>query len=666
MYGLWIPVMNRKLNDSEKKSLVAQLKRCNPDTILLVFNRVLWDEEKRQNELSVYIENKTLLEDVGFNVGAWLAPTIGYGAPFNPNDNNAPFTKLKRLPCDRKYEGRFDSEYIGDAYCPLDDRFVEDFCKLIGAIISTGVKTIMFEDDFTFTGGKTSSLAAGCCCDNHLERYRNLLGENIKVEDISDLIYKQGPNKYRKLWFQMQGDILREFCSKIGKYAHNIDPEVRIGLSANSSSYVQEGVKVDELAKIIAGNTKPFIRMTGAPYWKHSPMYATNIDAIRVQTGWCQDGIDLMTEGDTYPRPRNWVPASLLEAYDMILRADGKSHLILKYMLDYTSEATFETGYIDRHVVNKEVYEEIERRFKGVTTGLRIFEYPSFLETIEFDEDFPLENYDEGTYLPLVSQFFTADNSLPTTYDKTDDATLVFGENAKYIDENILNNGVILDAKAAKILFERGIDVGIEEYSNVISPSAEYFYFNGDRRTATTGAKAKFYNFKLKKHTEILSEFISISETLGVIGNVKPNDDVLHYPACYLYENKNGQRFMVYSFTAKTATVNNDGWLSGVFRSYYRQQQLTDGIKWLQRGRALPATCNKNPELYILCKRNGDELTVGLWNLFPDKILNPVIKLDGFYNSIDCYNCNGEIKDDSVLLKESIDPYDFAFFTVKY
>jgi len=665
MYSLWIPIQNRRMNDAEINCLIEQLNRCHPDMVLLVFDRILWDKKSRKDYADAYTKNVNVLKNAGFNVGAWLAPTIGYGSPMNPKDNNAPFTKLKRLPSELKFEGRFSTEEIGDAYCPLDDRFVDDFCLLIGDIISTGVKTIMFEDDFTMTGGKSPTQAAGCCCEKHLERYRSLLGENISAENISNLIYKHGPNKYRKVWFDMQGDILREFCAKIEGYAHNIDPEIRIGLSANASSYVQEGVKIDELAKIIAGSTKPFIRMTGAPYWKNTPIYATNIDAIRVQTMWCDNNIDLMTEGDTYPRPRNWVPASLLEAYDMILRADGKSHMILKYMLDYTSDANFETGYIDRHVLNESAYKEIENRFKGVTTGLRIFEYPSYLETLEFDEDFPLESYDEGKYFPLASQFFANDNSIPISYDFTEDATLVFGENAKYIDENILNNGVILDAKAAKILYEKGIDIGISGYEPATPPTGEYFYHNNSRRPATTDSNARFYNFKLNENAKVLSEFFSLFETLGVIDFVEINDNLVHFPACYLYENAKGQRFMVYSFVAKTVMVGADGWLSGVFRSYYRQEQLTEGIKWLQKGRPLPAVCNKNPELYILCKRNNEELTVGIWNLFPDNVLNPVIRLDDTYSTIDCFNCSGEINGDCVHLNEDIQPYDYVFFTVK-
>ena len=653
MYNVWVPVFNRKLSEEQKERLIKQLKRINPQIVALSYQRVLFDKSEKLKEKEIFCENKRTLEEAGFTVAAWLAPTIGYGSLPEPNDNNAPYTHLKR----------FDGSDLKSAYCPLDDRFAEDFCDIIKDIASTNVSAILLEDDFTFTGGKATAKNPSCCCDKHLKRYAELLGEDIKREQLLNLIYHNGANHYREIWFSMQGKILKEFCQKIEIAAHSVDPNVRVGMCANSSSYIQEGVGIDELCKIIAGNTKPFLRMTSAPYWKRNPTFSSNIDAARLQTEWCGEDIELMTEGDTYPRPRHWVPSSLLEAYDMILRADGKSHSILKYMLDYTSAADYETGYIDRHIDNKASYEEIERRFKGDTVGLRVFEYPELLKNLEFGEDFPFERYGAVGFLPLVSQIFIGDNSIPTVYGNSDGATLVFGENARYIDETILNNGVILDAAAAKILLERNIDVGIKDYKRITSPTAEFFNDYNDNIAVTTETDSVFYEFTLDSKARVVSCFACPTAGLASVEFNEETDK--SFPACYIYENARGQRFMVYSFTALMATVNGQGWRMGVFRSYYRQKQLADGIKWLQKGRALPAMCFGNPEMYILCKRNGDGLTVGLWNLFPDSVLKPQIKLDGVYSKLDCYNCKGEIKGDIVYLDEPINAYGFVCFTVE-
>lgn len=655
MYKVWVPVMNRDFNESQKEKLLEQLIRFNPQSVMLVVWRVLWDEKEKQKEIELFVETKKFLESHGFNVSAWLAPTIGYSAPFNPKDNGAVHQHLIR----------FDGSVIGDAYCPLDDGFVEDFCDFIKKIAATGVDKIMFEDDFTFSGGKTTAEKASCCCEKHLAMYSEIVGRTVKREEMCDLLYHEGPTEYRRKWFEMQGEILNNFCQKIEKSAHSVNPDVRIGLSANSSSYMQEGITIDKLAKTIAGNTRPFIRLTGAPYWQNMPVFATCIDAIRVQTEWCQEGIDLITEGDTFPRPRHWVPANKLEAYDMILRADGKSHGILKYMMDYVSDADYETGYIDRHILNTAAYEEIEKRFTGDTVGLRIFEYPELLKSLKFDRDFPFSTYCNDVYLPLVSQFFVEDNSIPTTYQSTGGATLVFGENANYIDEEILNGGMILDAAAAKILIEKGIDIGVESYSETEAPTAEFYLNYNDRTACATPPTAAFYDFKLKSEACVLSKFAYPPEGLGVIPTYDENSDIKEFPACFTYENKDGQRFMVYSFSARTVMVDSKGWISGVFRNYFRQRQLCDGIKWLQNGRPLPAMCYKNPELYIICNRDGNKLTVGIWNLFPDEVLKPEIKLDGEYKTLDCFKCSGKIMGDTVYLDKPIEPYGFVIFTVE-
>ncbi len=654
MYNLWIPIFNRDFTEDELSKKIRELKRCNPQLVLITFNRFLFDKEKLANEKKRFNSTKDAFEKAGFKVGAWLIPTIGYGKVKNINED-APFTHLTKVT----------GEVIGDAYCPLDDDFSDGFCFLMKEIASTGVEAIMFEDDFTFTGGKISPSAMSCCCDRHIMLYESILGEKIVVSKLPELVYHSGPNKYRKAWFEMQGGVLKNFCAKIEKETHDVYPEVRIGMSANASSYIQEGVTVDELARIIAGKNRPFIRLTGAPYWQTLSNYATNMEAVRIQTHWCKGDIELMTEGDTYPRPRHWVSANKLEIYDMILRADNRSHSILKYMIDYNSSADYETGYVDRHVRNIPTYNDIENRFCGKSVGLRIFETPEIINSITFNDDFPATSYGEAHYLPLISQQFTTDNSIPTTYEETEGATLCFGENAKYLSEDALNKGVILDAPAAKILFEKGVDIGINGYKRATSPNAEAFKDLGEVVTCTTVNGSVFYSFDLKENAILDSTFLCTPAGLGVVPSVVDANKYDNFPACFKYENSKGQRFMVYAFSAQTVLVSNKGWQTGVFRSYTRQQQLIDGIKWLQKGNGLPAVLSKAPELYILCNQNGDSLSVGLWNIFPDEILTPEITLNDKFSSIDCFNCDGEIIGDKVRLNAPIPPYSHAFFTVK-
>lgn len=652
MYRLLIPIYNRKINAKDKLAMEALLKQAKPDMVLLTFSRVLRSEAMLKEHLELFLENKAFLEKAGFQVGAWLAPTIGYGGTgckgSTDNDADTAYMRMKLFSGRELY-----------SYCPLDDAFTDDFINTLLALCSTGVEMVLFEDDFTISGGKSHEL--GCCCDLHMARYSQKLERPVTAEDMRPYLYGGAPNEIRNTWQSVVYDTLCEFASKIEKAVHAKYPKVRLGLSANSSSYNFEGVPMPELVKLIAGPHRPFLRMTGAPYWKNALSFATNVEAIRLQRSWCSSEIEAVAEGDTYPRPRCWVPASALEDYDMILRADGRSDGILKYMIDYTSSPDFEPGYVERQTRNRMHYEEIERRFGNKrAVGVRIFENMQLFQNTTVSDKMTLDRYCRNGHLPTMSQELCVDNSIPTTYEDDCCATVVFGENALHLTDEMLSNGLILDARAAILLSQKGIDVGFLSFDAACEPVGEYFRKEEEFVSASVENPGAFFRFEIAPEAEVLSEFLTGTASLATLdGDLEDYD---RYPACFAYENAKGQRFLVYSFEAATVRVKK-GWHRGVFRSYLRQRQLTERIEWLQKQR-LPASCMGNPELYLLCKKDKDSMAVGLWNHFADEIIHPVITLDKEYRNVDFYNCNGTLEKNRVILSDPIAAYGFAFFTV--
>ena len=57
-------------------------------------------------------------------------------------------------------------------------------------------------------------------------------------------------------------------------------------------------------------------------------------------------------------------------------------------------------------------------------------------------------------------------------------------------------------------------------------------------------------------------------------------------------------------------------------------------------------------------------MAVGLWNLFPDAVLSPVIALDKAYSRAEFINCSGSLDGDRVRLDADIPAYGFAGFEV--
>jgi hypothetical protein len=259
-----------------------------------------------------------------------------------------------------------------------------------------------------------------------------------------------------------------------------------------------------------------------------------------------------------------------------------------------------------------------------------------------------------------MAQEICVDNSIPTAYNDPNSASIVFGESAHFLTEEVLARGVILDAGAAWILHQKGVDVGFTQANPAPAPCAEYFCKEHDIVSCSLDDKGLFYQFSLAEGAEVLSEFLIGAPGLGVVdGDPK---EMPRFPACYYYENREHQRFLVYSFAAHTARVKK-GWCKGLFRHYYRQTQLIDAVDRLQ-GHPLPAVCVGNPQLYMICKKNGHSMSVGIWNSFADEVISPIITLDRPYTKVDCYHCQGKIVEDQVFLQEDIPPYGFAFFTV--
>ena len=130
------------------------------------------------------------------------------------------------------------------------------------------------------------------------------------------------------------------------------------------------------------------------------------------------------------------------------------------------------------------------------------------------------------------------------------------------------------------------------------------------------------------------------------------------HPLCYRYENADGQRFLVYLFDAMS--LHKD---SGLLQGYLAQAAATAGVEWISQ-RPLPAKCQGHPQLYLLCKRDGKKLTVGLFNCHADSILAPVVTLDKCYQKLICLNTNGKRTGNTVTLSE-LPAYSFAAFAVE-
>ena len=637
MYKVAIPVTNwypdRKM---DREATLHELRRAGAGRVWLCVARGIEDESILSAQLKTVKENRLFFEERGVEVGVWLS-SIGHGGPLSHEDGGA----KAKTDAYVRIEG-LNGGVSGDSFCPACEPFATDYSEWIGRLAETGAKMIMIDDDYRLSlhGVK----GPGCCCPKHMAEYRRRVGEDVRREDMERLIFTGGPNKYRDAWLDMGRDALLGLARRIRARVDQVDPHVRVGVCAVMSTWDSDGLNAIELTKTLAGNTAPFLRTIGAPYWAALGQLAKRLNHIvelaRVQRTWCEgEGIELFTEGDAYPRPRFNVPASYLEAYDMILRADGRFDGILKYMIDYTSSIHYERGYIDRMVRNAPAYAWIEEHLSpGTAVGADVVAVHDRLRAAELPDDMTGDEASSEAFYPSAQRLLT-DSSIPIAYG-TKAPHVICGENARSVDLSLLRDGAVLDITAARILVSRGVDVGAEDIGPFEAAGGLEHFIDEDEHVAC-GIVSRFAPVTLKPEGEALST---------IHGMV----------SCWKYENAAGERFMVYAFDMDRAI-----WTQSLTRGYSRQRQLIRGLQWVGRA-PLPAVCPGNPDLYIMCKQTPEGLAVGLWNLSPDIVLTPEVTLGREYASVvSSHGCEVTLDGDLVALSGDIAPFAFAGFVVK-
>jgi len=637
MYKITIPTVVTNGHFNREKTL-DEIKRCGAERIAIAIDREMDFTFSSPENLKLISELISYYKENGLETLVWLGETFGHAG--NPATGGSPYTNI-----------RFIERGDISAFCPLDKSFKADFCTWVKAIAECGADMIMLDDDFRqgYRGG------IGCFCDLHMEAVEKEIGEKIAFEDLKTKIFEGGANKYRDAWMKVQRNAMNTFAKALRDDLDEVNPDARLGFCVSPGMWDCEGTDVIELAKILAGNTRPFIRPCGAPYWtynRNSHTLGEVIEYQRMQAEWCRDhDIEIFSEGDTYPRPRCETPASYLECYDTALRADGMSDGILKYALDYVSDADYETGYIDAAVANKELYKKIDRLFSGrKAVGVRPFNVIHQVKDAKLDSNEPgfLDNVQNYIFSPEIR--LAVFNALPIMYEKGN-VNIIFGENAKYITEDELKFGNIIDIKAAEILMDRGIDVGIEsisagggyEQTGFTDVPNEYF-IDEDEFVRLSALKLSYP--KHKKNVRMLTEY---------------HTKTTKAPGVFEYENEDGIRFLVFPFDAVKARESN---ATGWFDSYSRRRQLVKSIEWLQNKPLKVYADGNYPRLYVQAKEDEAGLSVGLWNLFADKIQNAKIKAecDG---DVEFINCAGHREDNTVIIDSVIYPFEFAGFEIK-
>lgn len=540
----------------------------------------------------------------------------------------------------------------GSVFCPLDEAFLADFKLWMKKLVQCGAKLILLDDDFRLSYRGTG---IGCCCELHRMQLQKELGEPITREQLKEKVFTGAPNRYRDAWLKVQKGSMEQFGRELRRAVDELDETVRLGFCCSPCGFDLD-MDTLSLAKIMAGKTRPFLRTLGAPYWATKPNrrhLGEIVNMERMEIEWCRAaGIETIAEGDNFPRPRFMTPAAYVEIFESILRADGQNDGILKFYWKTDEAFDYESGYLEAHEQGEELKQQIEALFADKTEAVGLFPYnrQNLTQGATLDPADPkrLSRCERSLYYPSLN--LAAVTSMPTAFSGNG-VKMVFGENARAIPEKELASGCVLDVEAARILTERGIDVGLTSPLPLAVYGASGSFsgvreFDRERKNATAMlGSVKLYDLPKNKNTLTLSWFRQ-GETL--------------HEGVYRYENAKGQRFLVYPFSAAEAAGERH-W----FNSYWRKEQLLEELTYLGRKPLEVSVISRAPMVYPLVKKNESAVAVGLWNVFEDKIHSLRVRVEGDYNEIRFVNCQGHREGKDVVLDSILYPFEFAGFEMK-
>lgn len=533
-------------------------------------------------------------------------------------------------------------------YCPLDEGYLTFMENHVKRLAQLGTDLILFDDDFAF--GFTSMHAPACYCDLHRAKMAEILGHEVPpAEELYKLMYSGKKNPLRSAFLKACGDSLVNMSKRMRAAVDSVDPTVRMGQCGCITTFDADGVDSFTISKILAGNTKPYLRLIGAPYWDEVRLHGNRlVDVIgleRMARAWYDgDDIEIVSEGDTYPRPRYAVPAAHLELFDAALRADGSFDGIMKYMVDYTASRDYERGYINAHRKNAPDYEKLSNVFDPLENcGIRIYETMRKIEDADFSRDLLDNDLVRYQFFSRAVRFL-AHNSIPAIHKGRGCAGIAFGENARALinDPEAFARPMILDTTAAIILQENGVDVGLVSVGDRFIPGSEEFL---DYNEGWNEFVASVYG---STKTPYASE-ITISDQAKIRSFWHRGTEKL--PGSYTYENAAGQKFLVYGMDAFACAKE-------MYCNYARQAQIFDFLE--ECGADAPVRCPGHPDLYVLCKEDANTLAIGFYNCFADEIDGLKAKVSTEYTNAEIYRAEGRLHH-NVLNIDHLPAYNWCF-----
>ena len=554
------------------------------------------DDLYRQLAESIrYAKEQTAGE--GFEIGWWCAPAFETG-----NSTYQHFLDMK-------------GKVAPVASCPLDERLSDDLARRVALVAKIARPSIIqFEDDFEMSNHYGFSFGFGCFCPLHLAEFARRTGRSYSREELEDL-FTRFPAEARPLRreFALMGrDTMVDLARKIRKAVDEVAPETRMSLCEPGTTDTDGGLS-EPVARALAGpDTRPMIRVFGASY--------SSIDTGRCLPGACwhtmysaehlPGDFELIHETDTYPHTRYYASASYMRSLLYATIFMGCDNTLL-YATQYLDDPVEETAYFEMwrdEASRLRAFQESLGEDKGRLVGCHIaFQREAIWTQPATSQWSPSANC--AALAALCGRM-----AIPYT-TKDSPVTLLAGTTAAAMTdeqiESVLSKGVLLDAKAAQLLIERGFGdlLGVD-----VTPLDELKMSEEYVLPVITGLKGRrIYNYAFApagcEHTQYarltLQGAEAVTEYRDPCGNSLQT-------GMTRFVNRLGGRVVVMGCNVQDNDTSN-------LYCYRKKEVLRQMINWLG-DEDLPAVVRDVPNFWLLARLADNQLFLLLTNLTGDPL----------------------------------------------
>ena len=431
-------------------------------------------------------------------------------------------------------------------FCPLDGNFRKYMGEAVRRLCQEKPDFLLVDDDF-----RLILSGFGCFCPEHLKRFAAVAGRKYTREELEKILNQTDPESKRigDLYAKMDMETLWEVAAVIRESIDSVDPEIECGFCTSSEG--GEFLYAAKTAKILAGKTKPFVRLNNGFYMEDGLLsfpYRQMNTAIEHHY-IAREGADTISECDSYPHNRYSLSLTGLNMHlcsSMLTGCIGRKIWIENFRRNDPEIPALYNGYLKKNWKKYDVLNGVRKEFPWRGAVVPLPERPpTFLNPATSAKMIRIGDFIADCFGVL---------GIAASY-KDDGASIVLLTGdlvGMYSDDEItayLKRNVILDSSAVTALLKRGFgkEIGILKTKEIPGGVEEKVT---DPRMLKAGApetlpisRSGSVTLFPVKDAEVLSR-LSRRRFMGA----PLEDSVDVAPATVLYRNDRGGRIVSLSF----------------------------------------------------------------------------------------------------------------------